>query len=225
MIVSRGRGYVFVHVPKTGGTAMALALEAHALADDLLIGDTPRARERRHRLRGLTPAGRLWKHSTLADVEGVVAREEFSRLLIVTLTRNPWDRLVSYWTWLRAQGFGHPAVALAKGTTFSGFLNAPATQASLLANPLSRYLTDGSGTERPALVLRLERLDEDMAPLVRHLGFHPEVGRVNASERPRDWRPFYSEADAALVGRLCAPDVARSGYGFDDYAASLAARP
>ena len=43
MIISPGRGYVFVHAPKTGGTAMALALEARAMADDILIGDTPKA--------------------------------------------------------------------------------------------------------------------------------------------------------------------------------------
>lgn len=30
MIISRGRGYIFVHIPKTGGTAMALALEDRA---------------------------------------------------------------------------------------------------------------------------------------------------------------------------------------------------
>ena len=57
MIVSRGRGYVFVHVPKTGGTALALALEARALKDDILIGDTPKAVRRRPRLKGLTPGG------------------------------------------------------------------------------------------------------------------------------------------------------------------------
>ena len=49
MIVSRGRGYVFVHIPKTGGTAMALALEARAMPDDLLVGDTPKATRRRGR--------------------------------------------------------------------------------------------------------------------------------------------------------------------------------
>ncbi|MBA4351550.1 MAG: Type II secretory pathway, pullulanase PulA, partial [Rhodobacter sp.] len=27
MILSRGRRYVFVHIPKTGGTALTLALE------------------------------------------------------------------------------------------------------------------------------------------------------------------------------------------------------
>lgn len=224
MIVSRERRLLFVHVPKTGGTAMALALEADARPGDLLIGDTPLARARRRDLRGLRPAGRLWKHSTLADIEGVVAREEFASLLIVTLTRNPWDRMVSYWAWLRGQDFDHPAVALARATTLSGFLRAPVTQASLLANPVARYLTDGAGVERPALVLRLEHLAEDLGPLERHLGATLDVPRANASDRPRDWRPFYSEADAQLVGRLCAPDVARSDYAFDDYAALAGAK-
>ena len=43
MIISRGRGYIFVHIPKTGGTSMAAALEARAMKDDILIGDTEKA--------------------------------------------------------------------------------------------------------------------------------------------------------------------------------------
>ena len=82
MIISRGRGYIFVHIPKTGGTAMALALEARAMKDDILIGDTPKARPRRKRQAALQGAGRIWKHSTLADIEGIVAREELDDFLI-----------------------------------------------------------------------------------------------------------------------------------------------
>jgi len=44
MILSRGRGYLFIHIPKTGGTSMALALEARAMKDDLMLGDTPKAK-------------------------------------------------------------------------------------------------------------------------------------------------------------------------------------
>ena len=43
MIISRGRRYIFVHIPKTGGTALSLALEARAMKDDIIIGDTPKA--------------------------------------------------------------------------------------------------------------------------------------------------------------------------------------
>ena len=42
MILSPGRSYVFIHAPKTGGTALALALEARAMKDDIMLGDTPK---------------------------------------------------------------------------------------------------------------------------------------------------------------------------------------
>ena len=215
MIISPGQRFIFVHIPKTGGTAMALALEARALDDDILIGDTPKARERRGLLKALTPKGRLWKHSTLADIDGVVSLTALDRMLVFTLVRNPWDRMVSYYTWLRTQAFDHPAVHLAKASSFTAFLNAPATGTALRHNPVARYLTDAAGHERTALCLRLEHLAQDLPPLAAHLGWCPQLPLANASNRPRDWRPSYSDADAALLAELAAEDIARFGYRFD----------
>lgn len=124
MIISRGRNYIFVHIPKTGGTSLALALEERAKADDILVGDTPKARRRQRRLKGVRTAGRLWKHSTLADIEGLVSRAFIANAFTMTLVRNPWDRMVSYYHWLRAQRFDHPAVHLARRTDFAGFADA-----------------------------------------------------------------------------------------------------
>lgn len=214
MIISPGRHYIFVHIPKTGGTALSLALEARARADDILIGDTPKAVKRRARVKQMAAAGRLWKHSRLADIEGLVPREDFGGYFIFTLVRNPWDRIVSYYHWLQAQGWDHPAVRLAKAESFSGFLNAPETLRSLAA-PYSSYMCDGAGVERATLYVRLEALEEDLAPLWAHLGFDlSPIARVNASARSRDVRSFYTDADADTVARIAAPDIARFGYRF-----------
>jgi hypothetical protein len=146
MIVSPGRGYVFVHIPKTGGTSMALALESRAMKDDILIGDTPKARARRRRLRGLTPAGRLWKHSRLADIEGLLPPDTFDRLVVFTMVRNPWERIVSYYHWLRVQSFDHPAVRLAKSTELSAFLNHAQTRTTFARKATATTSLEATGS-------------------------------------------------------------------------------
>jgi hypothetical protein len=216
MILSRGRKYIFVHIPKTGGTALSLALESRAMKDDVLIGDTPKARARKGRLHGVKSQGRLWKHSTLADIAGLASDAEIETFFTLALVRNPWDRAVSYYHWLRAQGFAHPAVGLAKAHDFTGFLNHPQTVTSLRLWSYSAYLRDRHGVERASLYARLEHLDTDLAPFETHLGFRlPPLPRANQSDRARDWRPYYSDADAALIADIAEVDIARFGYRFD----------
>ncbi len=214
MIISAGRRYIFVHIPKTGGSSMALALETRARADDILIGDTPKARRRRRRLKGVTAAGRLWKHSTLADIDRLVPPEQIRAAFCFTLVRNPWDRMVSYYHWLRDQSFDHPAVHLARQRDFSGFLNAPATCAALRANPYRRYMIAADGVEHAGLYLRLEHLEEDAVPLWQHLGFRLNVPHANASDRDRDYRRYYADQDAETLASCCSEDIARFGYRF-----------
>ncbi len=218
MILSRGRRYIFIHVPKTGGTALTLALESRAMKDDILIGDTPKARARKTRLQGATAKGRLWKHSTLADITGLATEDEIADFFTLTLVRNPWDRCVSYYHWLRGQSFAHPAVGLAKSHDFSGFLNHAHTRTALTLWPYSAYMRDPSGKDRASLYARLEHLDHDLAPFEAHLGFRlTPLKPANTSDRARDWRGFYTDADAALVADISADDIARFGYRFDPF--------
>jgi hypothetical protein len=216
MIISPGRRFIFVHIPKTGGTALTLALEARAMKDDILIGDTPKARARRARLKSLISAGRLWKHSTLADIEGVVTRNEIASFFLVALVRNPWDRAVSYFHWLRDQNFAHAAVTRAKSLEFPAFVADPLTRAGFRNFPAGSYMTGGSGQEHAAHFARIEHLDRDLAPFEAHLGFalNP-LPRANESSRARDWRGYYSDQTAQFIADDCAVDIARFGYRFD----------
>ena len=185
------------------------------MADDILLGDTPKAKQRRHRVEGVQTSGRLWKHAMLTDLYGLVTQEEMERFFVLTLVRNPWDRMVSYYHWLRTQSFAHPAVELARTHDFAGFLRLPLVRDSIRAAPYGRYVTDAGGVERADLFIRLEHLEADLAPLEAHLGFRlGPVPHVNLSNRDRDWRIYYGDSEAEMVEDLCETDIKRFGYSF-----------
>jgi len=207
VIISPKRRFAFVHIPKTGGTSFAIAYEDRAAAEDVLIGDTPKARRRKGRLAGVDVPGRLWKHSALHEVGDLVPDDYF----VCTLVRHPWDRMVSYYHWLRTQVFDHPAVAVAKTQDFAGFLRDPMIQRSLRQNPYSSYVRGQNDVDRCAAFVRLE-YPEDFAPVWEHLGFQLSLPHVNQSQRDLDWRRYYDPESFEIVGKIADDDIVRFGY-------------
>lgn len=216
MIFSRGRRYIFVHAPKTGGTSLALMLEGKAIKDDIMLGDTPKARNRRGKVKGVRTSGRLWKHSKLADLYGLVTQEEMEAFFVFTLVRNPWDRMVSYYHWLQAQRFEHPAVAVAKAKDFEGFARDPMVLRSLRLNSYASYVTDKDGVVRGDHFIRLEHFAEDLAPVEAALGVTLGAPvHENQSNRARAYQAYYSDASRAAVAEACDADITQFGYRFD----------
>ena len=186
------------------------------MKDDILIGDTPKAQKRRRRVKKMSAAGRLWKHSKLSDIDGLLGDQDTRDFFVFTLVRNPWDRMVSYYHWLKEQKFDHAAVDVAKTNGFSSFLSHPHMLRSIGGENYGHYMCDHEGRERCDLFIRIEHLNADIAPLENHLGFRlGPIERVNRSDRAQDYRAYYTASDCELVGKLFETDIDRFGYDFD----------
>lgn len=215
MIISHGRKYIFVHIPKTGGTSLSLVLEDKAKKDDILIGDTPKAKKRRSRLRTANASGRLWKHSRLTDVYGLVTQEEIEQYFVFTIVRNPWDRMVSYYHWLKEQSFDHPAVGIANESNFKAFLSDVMIQQSLRNDASLNYVCDANGKDCCNKYLRLENLSQDVVNLGKNLHLNlADLPYQNKSDRGENYAEYYDKQSKDIVGVAYAEDIEKFGYRF-----------
>lgn len=136
-------------------------------------------------------------------------------MFVFTMVRNPWDRLVSFYHWLRAQTFQHPMVLLAKDLTFGAFLRHDEVQKSFRQSPAASYVRNIRGETQCTLFIRLEKFKDDAQPLFDHLGFRFDLPHLNASSRVGDFRQYYTPELRDIVAQACSDDIARFGYAFD----------
>ncbi|MEX0970063.1 MAG: Type II secretory pathway, pullulanase PulA [Paracoccaceae bacterium] len=206
MIICHSHRFIYIHPPKTAGTAISIALGALCGPDDAQIGDWPNASYAQPAaLKG------LGKHAPLAMLQERPFWGDIANYKLVLSTRNSWDRMVSFYHWARQQDFKHLQIKIAKAHDFAGFLGHRRIQNSFRTSPYRNYIAT------PDFTLHAENLAAGLVSLGDALGVELGVpARVNASGRQRDWRPYYSDETRALVADICAIDIAEYGYAFDD---------
>lgn len=185
------RECIFFHIPKTAGLAVSEALF------------------------GNHGAG----HITVEAARVVFGRRRFQSYFKFAFVRNPWDRLVSAYHYLRA---GHPtspiAVDLQKCRDFQEFvtelLHDPRVASEQHIQPQHQFVTDSRGRLAVDFVGRFERLAEDFAYIADRVHPGAALGVTNPS-RHEGYRTYYSDVTRAIVGEFYHRDIALFGYKFD----------
>jgi len=213
MLISDTHSFAFVHVPKTAGSSVHLALGRHAVNVD---------HHWSNRLLGRLgipvnrfapwPYTKLRPHASAAVLRAWLSEELFERLFKFAFVRNPWDLLVSYWHYLRSKP-GHRRSRIALGLpSFAAYVEYEIrrgrfSQTSLLCDRRGRLLVNFVG--------RYESLETDFAFICRRIGIEATLPRANAGQRG-DYRDYYSRALVARVAEAFAADIERFGYRFEE---------
>ena len=193
--------FVFIHVPKTAGRSLAQVLQTRGRR----FHDMPELIEASGDRAGI----RSPNHLRARDVAAWLG-DGWSDLYSFGLVRNPWDRMVSIYTFVR-QHRPHPRHAEANEVDFRAFFDASGFQD---LRPQSEWLCDASGEVMVSEVFRFEDLAGAYASIARRCGLgEAALPHVNASERS-DYRSFYDDDLAERVGQAFAEDVERFGYRF-----------
>lgn len=203
MIINDEFRFVFVHIPKTAGTSIRNALKT-----------IPGSRA----FKGADPESKPTKHSSLQ-----LARErdgrlsaEFEKYRCISFVRNPWDRFVSLYAYLRERAQAEWQEDLASFESFTRAVLEKRAWTVRLASLRSQesYLMDQKGQLLVTAWGHFECLAEDFARITADLGVGVSLPKQNSS-RHADYREYYTAETMGLVGEYFAGDVRRFGYPFE----------
>ncbi len=125
-----------------------------------------------------------------------------------TIVRNPYDRLVSAWLWIRnvIPRFAEQSLADFIRTRHEEY-------------PYSSFLKlNGRSLEESLrefdFIARFERLDQDIAHICEQTGMDVQAFPHTNRTQKSDYREYYTGADRRLAERLLAEDAEAFGYHF-----------
>jgi len=221
MPVDRLRNLIFVHIPKTGGTSIEIALGL--TRPDQFVSPTP--------LKYLSPENKTPQHLTWRELVKNLPAEFVRTAYSFSFVRNPWDRFVSEYLWRREwffriqppqHSFYYSADDLVTLDAFTKLLrssrpvrtNAIYGLDSHLESQLS-FLTDESSRIAVDFVGRFEYFEADFARVTKRLGL-PALGSIHAmrSRRNGDYRMYYSDYSREAVAKFYVQDIQAFGYTF-----------
>lgn len=183
---------IFVHIPKTAGSSVATALFGR-------------------------PSSHVTAHAYLE-----ASPRKFRRFFKFAFVRNPWDRLVSTYAFLRDGGMNEidrtwAREHLAAYADFDDFvrrgLALEAVRSWVHFRPQTDFICDGEGKLLMDFVGRYERLDQDFAVVAKRLHRPVALPVINASRRSA-YADYYTPETRDLVGRFYGADIAAFDYGF-----------
>jgi hypothetical protein len=183
---------IFIHIPKTAGSSIV----------ETLFGESSR-------------------HIPYLEYERANPRK-FQRFFKFTFVRNPWDRLVSTYSFLRRGGMNqqdrvwserHLARYPDFGSFVRGWLNEENIWSWVHFIPQSHFILNEKGAVMVDYLGRFERIDEDFAYVAQRLGSDTQLRRTNESNH-RQFAAYYDEDTREIVRRVYARDIEAFGYRF-----------
>ena len=208
MIISHKHKFIFIHINRCGGTAIAKALLPYLDAKDVILGYTPQFEKISEKNK---EKGYLWKHSRAIEVRKILGENVWDNYFKFSFVRNPYDRIVSTYHWWIENGENYRPDITKKIAAIS--FRAYLSSRYFYIKPCGYYIDDGNGNIIVDFIGKFENINEDFGKICNNIGF-PIIGltRQNLSRRSYN-RNYYNNYKAKqIISNRFRKDIEFFGY-------------
>lgn len=210
-MISHKHKCIFVHIPKTGGTSIEEViwpLKTDRIEENLWMGFVDSYHNKYQ-------TGAL-QHLTASQIRSEVGSLVFDEYYKFTVVRNPWEKAVSQFMYLKKRKYLRDFIGMSRWASFKKYLKLISKKTHVQWMKQSDFLVDSEGGLLVDEILRFEDLDSDFQKVKLKLGFSSlELPHVNKSERKR-YSEYYDQESIQMVQDLYASDIAMFDYKYGD---------
>lgn len=200
-MISREHKFIFIHIPKTGGTSIEQALKA--------------------KVKGAS------KHRTVTDYENQL-KSDIEKYFLFSVIRNPWDKLVSYWKYRQGKSWAPIDGKIKDFNTWLEFMlsldlnnlkgktancnlsdlrTALDLQFNCLVNAKNNINVD---------LIRFENLQEDFDIVCDKIGIPQQQLPHKNKGKHKHYTEYYDNETRQIVAEKYAKDIEHFGYKFGE---------
>ena len=234
MIISHTHKFIFIKSEKTAGTSIESALSQYCSGDDVVtpINDYRHNRDENGRFMHQSMNAEEFirldlpnlQHVDAATIKGMVPDEVWNGYFKFSITRNPWDRIISDFFWKKRQD---PELIPRK--RFYHYLGIPFNELEQVKNKFDSFLRSDQWTNNDRFyilddelcidqAIRYERLSVDFSEICRKLGLdNCSLPRLKSGMRQKNhhYSEYFDEDSKAIVAEKHKNDIRFFDYRFE----------
>jgi hypothetical protein len=203
-MISHARRCIFAHIPRCGGTSIEDVIwPERRSVEDLWMGFVSTYRNAHH-------TGGL-QHLPAKLIRPLVGAEVFDGYFKFSIVRNPWDKAVSQYCYMRRRPDLRAYVGMDERADFKTYLRLVRETAHAQWEPQHTFIFDDAGKLLVDDLGRYETYERDVTRIFARLGITARIPHANCSEREPLER-YYDREAIEMVAQTYAEDIRLFGY-------------